>query len=71
MLSQKNKKKKKRKEFLTVEAREMAQQLRTLSALSEDSSLSPSTHVVVHGCPKLQFQGTRCCLFASMDSAYI
>jgi hypothetical protein len=39
-----------------VGLREMAQWLRALAALPEDSGLSPSTHVALHSHPKLQSQ---------------
>ena len=37
--------------------RQMAQQLKALTALPEDAGSIPSTHTVVHSCLQLQFRG--------------
>lgn len=47
----------------------MAQWLRALAALLEDSSSIPSTHVTAHNCLQLQSQGIQYPLLTSADIA--
>ena len=47
----------------------MAQQLRSLAAFPGDLGLVPSTHMAMNNSLELQFQGIRCPLLASVETA--
>ena len=48
----------------------MAQQVRALTVLAEDSSSVPSTHMVAHSHLQLQYQGTQDPLLTSVGTRH-